>query len=236
MRFDSVLKCMTILLVCAAPAAAQEPQFVREFTTAPFRMFLDTDIGVRAELGFIPPSSDFGASFEYPLWQKLELQGAGSFSPDHKQITHDGHSFSLTGTAIVWPSWRVGVLGEVGYGRLWTSQFAEAGTTPTIGVVIRTRYEYPGRLYFRYSFPTGCVWATPSNPCTLQSKRLQGPTIRQEFQFRPHVRWGVEAGIYHFCDQSNEDEPSIPRTCHWAGTELLFIQFQFPAARRDGPY
>ena len=236
MRFDLVSMLMLILSMWAAPAVAQDVQELIANTNPPPRIFIDSDIGVRAQLGFIPPSRDFGASFEYPLWQRLEIQGAGLFSPDHKQITHDGHSFSLTGTAIVWPSWRVGVLGEVGWGRLYTSQFTEEGTAPTIGVVIRTRYEYPGRLYFRYSFPTGCVWATPSNPCRLQSKRLQGPTIRQEFQVLPHVRWGAEAGIYHFCAQSNEDQPSIPRSCHWGATEMLFVRFQFPAAQRDAAY
>jgi hypothetical protein len=236
MRFDPVSKCLLLLLLCAAPVAAQEPELFRGFETSPLRLFLDTDIGVRAELGFIPPSSDFGASFEYPVWRKLEIQGAGSFSPDKKQITHNGYSFGVTGTGILWSFTSVGLLGQVGYGRLWTSQFTEGGPTPAIGAVIRTRYEYPGRLYIRYLFATGCVWATPSNPCQLQSKRLQGPTVRQEFQFRPHIRWGVEAGIYHFCDQSNENDPAIPRTCHWAGTELVFVRFQFPGGKSDGPY
>lgn len=233
MRCASISKCVLVLFIWAAPGGAQE---VIGNSILPPRIFLDSDIGVRAELGFIPPSRDIGASFEYPLLRNFEIQGLGSFSPDKKQITHDGHSFSVAGTGIWWASRRVGVLGEVGYGRLWTSQFSEGGTAPAIGVVIRTRYEYPGRLYFRYSLPTGCVWATPSNPCKLQSKRLQGPTIRQEFQLRPHVRWGVETGIYHFCDQSNENDPAVPRTCHWAGTELLFIRFQFQGGRKDAPY
>lgn len=236
MRFNAVSKLMLALFIWAAPAAAQDVQEPIADTNPPPRIFIDSDIGVRAQLGFTPPSRDFGASFEYPLWQRLEIQGAGSFSPDHKQITHDGHSLSVVGTAIVWPSLRVGVLGEVGWGRLYTSQFTEGGTTPTIGVVIRTHYEYPGRLYFRYSFATGCVWATPSNPCTLQSKRLQGPTITQEFQVLPHIRWGAEAGIYHFCDQSNENDPAAGRTCHWAGTEMIFVRFQFRAAQRDVAY
>jgi hypothetical protein len=236
MKLGSISKLMLVLFMWAAPVAAQDVQELIANPNPPPRIFIDSDIGVRAELGFIPPSRDFGASFEYPLWQRLEIQGAGSFSPDHKQITHDGHSFSLTGTAIVWPAWRVGLLGEVGYGELYTSQFTEGGTNPKFGVVIRTRYEFPGRLYFRYTIPTGCVWATASNPCTLQSKRLQGTTITQEFQVEPHIRWGVEAGIYHFCDQSNENAPSIPRTCHWAGTEMVFVRFQLRAAQRDAAY
>jgi hypothetical protein len=236
MRFAWVSKLLLVAFLWAAPAGAQDAQELIANTSPPLRIFLDSDIGVASELGFIPPAKDIGASFEYPLWRRLEIQGAGSFSPDKKQITHDGHSFSVSGTAIVWPSWRLGVLGEVGYSRLWTSQFTEAMTSPSFGIVVRTHYEYPGRLYFRYTIPTGCVWATPSNPCTLQSKRLQGPSIRQEFQILPHVRWGAEAGIYHFCDQSNENEPALGRTCHWAGTELVFVRFLFKGAQRDAPY
>jgi len=236
MRFNSVAKLMLVVFMWAAPAAAQNVEGLIANTSSPPRIFLDSDIGVRAELGFIPPSRDFGASIEYPLWRKLEIQGAGSFSPDKKQITDNGHSFSVTGGVIVWPSWRVGVLGEVVYSRLWTSQFVEPVTAPTVGVVIRTHYEYPGRLYFRYTIPTGCAWATPSNPCSLQSKRMQGPSIRQEFQVLPHVRWGAEAGIYHFCDQSNENDPAAGRTCHWAGTELVFVRFLLKGAQRDAPY
>jgi hypothetical protein len=236
MRFGWISKLILILFMWAASAGAQDPHELIVNTSAPPRVFLDSDIGVRAQLGFIPPSRDFGASFEYPLWRRLEIQGTGSFSPDHKQITHNGYSYSLTGTAIIWPWWRVGVLGEVDHGRLWTSQFTEGGTNPTIGVVIRTHYVDPGRLYFSYSFATGCVWATRSNPCTLQSKRLQGPTIRQEFQVLPHIRWGAEWGIYHFCAQSNEDEPSIPRACHWGATEMVFVRIQLRAAQRDAAY
>ncbi len=236
MRFDSVSKLMLVLFIWAVPAGAQDVQGLIANTSPPPRIFLDSDIGLQTQLGFIPPSTDIGVSFEYPLWRRLEIQGAGSFSPDKKQITDDGYSFSVTGTAIVWPSWRVGVLGKVGYGRLWTSQFTEAVTSPSFGVVIRTHYEYPGRLYFRYTIPTGCVWATPSNPCTLQSKRLQGPSIRQEFQLLPHVRWGAEVGIYHFCDQSNENDPAAGRACRWAGTELVFVRFQFKGAQLDSPY
>ena len=236
MRFNSISRLTLVVFMWAAPAAAQDVEGLIANTSPPPRIFLDSDIGVRAELGFIPPSRDFGASLEYPLWRRLEIQGAGSFSPDKKQITDNGHSFSVTGTAIVWPSWRVGVLGEVGYNRLWTSQFIEASAAPAIGVVVRTHYEYPGRLYLRYTIPTGCVWATPSKPCKLQSKRLQGPSIRQEFQLLPHVRWGAEVGIYHFCDQADENEPALGRACRWAGTELVFVRFQFKGAPRDAAY
>jgi len=233
MRPGRILRYFLILSIWTVPARAQETQIASD--TSP-RFFLDSDVGIRAELGFLPPSSDFGASLEIPLLRRIEIQGSASFSPDKKKITDDGHSISAYGTGILWINPRVGALGGVEYGQLWTSQFDEGGYAPFLGAAIRTHYEYPGRLYIRYSIPTGCVWATPSNPCKLQSKRLQGPTFRQEFQLVSHIRAGVEAGIYHFCDQSNEDDPAVPRTCHWAGTELIFIRFQFPAWRRSGGY
>jgi hypothetical protein len=245
MRVDLILRCLLILLIWAAPIKAQETQ-EEPGSKRPIanllssgRVFLDADVGIRAELGFLPPSSDFGMSFELPVkFEKpMEIQGAASFSPDRKKITGDGHSITATAKAIYWINPRVGAFGEAGYGRLWTSQFDEGGgVQPTFGGVIRTHYFYPGRLYISYSIPTCCVWATATNPCQLQSKRLQGFTFRQEFQLRPHIRWGIEAGAYHFCAQGNPEDPAAGRECLWAGTELLFVRFQFPGRRRSEAY
>ncbi len=245
MRVAPIVKCLLILLVSAAPIRAQETEgeprstVTLEQLLSSGRVFLDADVGIRAELGFLPPSSDFGMSFEAPvqLGIPIEIQGAASFSPDKKKITDDGHSIAASTKAIFWINPRVGAFGEAGYGRLWTSQFDEGGgIAPTFGGVIRTQYFYPGRLYISYLIPTGCVWATATNPCKLQSKRLQGFTFRQEFQFRPHIRWGIEAGVYHYCAQGNPEDPAAGRDCLWAGTELLFVRFQFPGWRRGGPY
>ena len=244
MRVNPILKCLLILLVSAAPITAQEERASGANDTLGHLLssglvFLDADVGIRAELGFLPPSSDFGMSFELPVQfdKPIEIQGAASFSPDRKKITGDGHSITATAKAIYWINPRIGAFGEAGYGRLWTSQFDEGGgVQPTFGGVIRTHYFYPGRLYISYSIPTGCVWATATNPCQLQSKRLQGFTFRQEFQFRPHIRWGIEAGAYHFCAQGNPEDPAAGRECLWAGTELLFVRFQLPGQRRSGAY
>ena len=245
MRVGPILKCVLILLVSAGVIKAQETDGEQQSKgtfgnlLSAGQVFLDADIGIRAELGFLPPSSDFGMSFELPVQfeRPIEIQGAASFSPDRKKITGDGHSITATAKAIYWVSPRIGAFGEAGYGRLWTSQFDEGGgVQPTFGGVIRTQFFYPGRLYISYSIPTGCVWATATNPCQLQSKRLQGFTFRQEFQFRPHIRWGIEAGAYHFCAQGNPEDPAAGRECLWAGTELLFVRFQFPGQRRSGAY
>lgn len=236
MRFNLVLRYIPLLLVLAGPAHAQESQEIPAYANSSLRLFLDGDIGVRTMLGFLPPSSDSGVSFEYPRWRRIELQATVSYSPDRKKITGNGNSLVASGTILVWPSERVGVLGEVDSTHLWTSQFNEGGVSPVVGVVARTRYAYPGRLYIKYQFATGCVWATPSNPCTLQSKRLQGTTIRQEFQMRPSLRMGFELGIYHFCAQSNQNEPAIPRSCSWAVTDLVSFRFQFRGLRNGQAY
>jgi hypothetical protein len=162
------------------------------------------------------------------LGMPMEKQEAASFSPDKKKITDDGHSISANGKAIFWFKPRIALLGEAEYGRLWTSQFDEGGIAPAFGAVIGTQYVYPGRLYISYLIPIGCVWATPTNPCNLQSKRLQGFTFREGFQVRPHIGWGIEAGVYHCCAQGNPEDPAAGRDCPWAGTELLFVHFQFP--------
>jgi hypothetical protein len=231
MRFEPISKCLLILLMSATPIGAQETQALTNWSP---RVFLDADVGIRGELGFKIPSSDFGMSFEIPLNRRIEIQGGASYSPDKKVITHNGHSIAARGTGIFWINSRVGALGELDYGHLWTSQFEEGGTGPAFGGVIRTTYIDPGRLYISYSIPTGCVWATRSNPCKLQSKRLQGFNITQEFQIWPRVRGGFTWGIYHFCDQSNPNEPTIPRICHWAGTEVGFVRLEFPAWRKNG--
>jgi len=227
-----LLQCILLVCVMATPGCAQESPS----STAPWtpRLFLDTDVGLRTQLGYEPPASDFGASFEFPMGRRVEVQGRSSFSPDRKYITNDGHSISASSREIFWVNSRIGALGGVGWGTLWTSQFVERGWQPSVGFVIRNDYEKPGRFYLEYLIPVGCVWATPSNPCLLQSKRTQGPRITQEWQLKPHLRLTLGASLYHYCAQSNENEPSIPRNCVWAVTEMLGLRFQFPGWKSVG--
>jgi hypothetical protein len=206
--------------ILATPAAAQDPN-----SSSSPRFFFDTDIGTRTDLGFLPPASDFGASFELPAWQRVEFQGMVSYSPDRKRITHDGHSIDASGTGIVWINSRVGASADFEGYRLQTSQFLKAGWRPSAGIAIRTNFLTPGRFYADYWIGTGCVWATPSSPCKVQSNRISGPTITQEWQMWPHVRIGLNSGIYNFCDQTNPNVP-IPRTCQWGGTALVFMRLQ----------
>lgn len=61
----------------------------------------------------------------------------------------------------------------------------------------------PGRMYISYVFGTGCVWATESNPCSIQPSRLQGVEVDQEFRVWPHLRVALLYGFYNYCDQGN---------------------------------
>jgi len=230
---DTISRTIVLILFGAVSVLAQENGSPVNW---PPRILFDADIGTRGELGFIPPSSDFGIAFEWPIWKRLEIQGSGSFSPDRKQITQDGHSIDISETQILWVSTRFGLSAEVDYHSLWTSQFLKKGWHPYPGFVARTRYFSPGRFYASMAIPTGCVWATPTNPCRLQSNRTVGPIFMQEWQARPRIRIALQGEVLHFCDQSNENEPQIPRICHWAGTEMFVVRFQFPPWKSNENY
>lgn len=71
---------------------------------------------------------------------------------------------------------------------------------------------------------------------SFESNRTIGPTFTQEWQVNPRIRIAVQLSVTHLCDQSNENEPSIPRVCHWAGTEMAVLRFQFPKWQRETLY
>jgi hypothetical protein len=191
------------------------------------RLLLNSEIGSAASLGFKFPATSFGPSIEIPIKNRFEIQSAALYSPDRKFITDDGNALNLSGSAIGFVTSRFGVVGKIERTSLWTSQFHEANWFPSAGVVIRNDYLGPGRVYVSYVFPTGCVWATSSNPCTLQSKRLQGVEVRQDARFGSHKRWGFDFGIYHFCDQSNQNDPQAGRHCHIGGSAMITMSLEF---------
>jgi hypothetical protein len=179
------------------------------------RLLLDSAIGSAASLGFKFPAMSFGPSVEVPFKSRYEFQSTALYSPDRKFITNDGAALNLSGSAIGFVTSRLGITGKVEHTSLWTSQFEESGWVPSAGVVMRNDYLGQGRLYLSYVFPTGCVWATATNPCMVQSKRLQGVEIRQETRNGSHKRWGFDFGIYHFCSQSNQNERRLVATAIW---------------------
>jgi hypothetical protein len=191
------------------------------------RLLLDTEVGSLRSLGYKFPSTAFGPAVEIPLAKHFELQASSAYSPDRKVITNDGHSFKVTGSAMRFIHQRFGLVAGIERSWLWTSQFDKSAWHPSAGIVIRNDYWGPGRLYLNYVLPTGCVWATPSNPCQIQSNRMQGFEVRQDIRSSSYMRWGFKSGIYHFCDQANPNAPQAGRHCHWAATALGTVTFEF---------
>jgi hypothetical protein len=190
------------------------------------RLLLNSEIGTATSLGFKLPAISVGPSVEIPVKSRFEFQSAVLYSPDRKLITDDGNAISLSGSAIGFATSRLGIIGKVERTSLWTSRFDESAWAPSAGVVIRNDYVGPGRLHVTYVFPTGCVWATSGNPCTIQSKRLQGLEVRQDARLGLHKRWGFDFGVYHFCDQSNQNDPQAGRHCHVGGSAMVTLSFE----------
>ena len=190
------------------------------------RLLLDSEIGSAASLGFKFPATSFGPSIELPVENHFEFQSSALYSPDQKLITNDGNALNVSGAAIGFVNSRLGIIGKLEHSSLWTSQFTETNWAPSAGLVLRNNYLGQGRLYATYVFPTGCVWATTTNPCPLQSKRLQGIDLRQDARFGPHQRWGFDFGLYHFCDQSNQNDPAAGRHCHIGGSAMITLSLE----------
>jgi hypothetical protein len=152
------------------------------------RLLFDAEAGSLGSLGYKFPSTAFGPSVKIPFHKRFEFQGSATYSPDRKVITGNGHSLKLSGSAIRFMNNRWGFIATVERSWLWTSQFDKSAWHPSAGIVIRNDYWGPGRLYVNYVFPTGCVWATPNNPCQIQSNRIQGFELRQDVRLSSYMR------------------------------------------------
>src|SRR5713226_1554685 len=197
------------------------------------RLLFDSEIGSQTSLGYKLPSTAFGPSLEIPVAKQMEFQVSSAYSPDRKAITNDGNSLKLSGSAIRFANDRMGFIATLERNWLWTSQFDKSALLPSAGVVFRSDYSGPGRLYLTYVLPTGSVWATTSNPCKIQSNRLQGIEVRQDIRSRSHLRWGLRGGFYRFCDQGNPNDPPAGRKCHFAATTLVTLRFEFHLGSRS---
>jgi hypothetical protein len=195
------------------------------------RLLLDMEIGSETSLGYKLPSTAFGPSLEIPVAKRMEFQASSAYSPDRKAITNDGNSLKVSGSAIGFANRQMGFVATIERNWLWTSQFDKSAWLPSAGVVIRN--DGAGRSYLTYVLPTGCVWATPSNPCKIQSNRLQGIEIRQDIRSASHIRWGFKVGFYRFCDQGNPNDPPAGRKCHFAATTLVTLRFEFHLGGRS---
>ena len=201
------------------------------------RYLANFEFGADSGLGYYFPSLGFGLSTEIPLGNgRLEAQSAFQWSPDRKYITNDGNQLGIGAGGILWATRSVGAYGTVGYSKLWTSQFNKSGWVPAAGFVVRDRwFGFPGRAYFDYLFPTGCQWATASNPCTIMSNRSHGVAFSQEFRLYPHWRFGVNGAWVSFADQGNPLQP-MPRVWHNTGTAYISITYEFRSGSLDEAY
>ena len=191
------------------------------------RLLLDAETGTEAGLGYKSPSFSVGPAIEIPIAKRFEFQASGQYSPDKKAITDNGELADVSGSFVGFATQRVGFIATVERGWLWTSEFDKSAYFPSAGVVLRNDYLGHGRLYVTYTFPTGCVWATPSNPCSIQSNRLQGITLHQDTRSGSHTRWGFEGGLYNYCLEANPSEPQTGRVCRWGATARAILRFEF---------
>lgn len=220
--FVNITVLGSVFLLFSLPACSQE-----SITDQRPRFLLNTELGSEESLGYEFLSFGVGSSLEIPIAKRFEFQGNATYSPDRKAITNDGQSVKIVGSALGFATKRLGFIATSAGSWLWTSQFGERAWLPSVGAVIRNNYLGPGRLYLTYVFPTGCVWATPSNSCKMQSKRLQGIEIKEEIRSNSHGRWGFRGGLYHFCDQGNPNDPQAGRNCHLGVIALATLSFEF---------
>jgi hypothetical protein len=218
------LWCALATLFVSGPMQGQQFSRVR---SRPM-WFVDASVGGDADLGFKQPSRNFGTSVELPLSNRFELDAGVSFSPDNKVVTGNGTQLNGVGSGLFWIKDRFAITGGYEHSTLWTSQFTERVGNPFVGFVVRDNFAHPGRFYLNYFFPTGCVWATASNPCLLQSKRSQGFQFKQEFQLKSYLRFGLGGTIGHSCDQGDPTDPTAGRTCHVDYTMDFHFRLEIP--------
>jgi hypothetical protein len=219
-----------LALVIGPPTGAQA---LPAGVNSPVRWLIDFETGSDEGLGYKLPHLKFGISFERPVG-RIELQGGVAYSPDRKYVTNDGNSLRLESRALGWITGRFAITSSLRHSSLWTSQFNKSALYPAIGFAFRENWgDSPGRFYVDYVLPTGCQWGTS---CPIQSNRVQGPEFYWETLMYSHFRLGLETGIYHILDQSNNLRPDIPRIGSWTGDTHLVMRFEFPSQRMDKPY
>ena len=260
MRFRlSVLALVLELLACTT-AKAQNFRQVFSSSMGSSRWLIDTEIGSATGLGFKFPHMALGFTMERPI-KRAELQTHFLVSPDVKSFARSGHDYQTGVTGLVWLTHRIAAQGGVSYSIYWSaipnqsacipddlypggcryeytySPYHKGGTTLFVGAVMRDSwFGSPGRFYIQYYVPTGCQWATPSNPCQIQSSRTQGIGFQQEFRLWEHWRVGLKGAWLRYADQSNPYAPELGRTWHNTGTMTAIIRFEMGSFRLRSEY
>lgn len=227
------------------------------------RIVLDTQVGDYAGLGFAPPHAGWALDLEMPLGgatsysaiaqggRRFEYQPTITFSLDRKTGSMSSFSLNVRNEGIVWLNHRLGAEGGIEYAGYWQGSPPATASNPvpvgfyglhklewvpSTGLVVRNALRgRPGRLYVDYLFQTGCQRATPSNPCQVQSPRTQGVQAAQEFRVWSFVRIGGEIAVVHYYDQSNQNDPTVPRVGHTTAYGTLHFKVEWPyASTRSG--
>ena len=216
------------LALLATPCYAQNRPMV----------LLDTTVGFEGALGYKLPTILEGVSFELPFKKRFELQSTIDGGSTRKEITNDGLTFRTRTQFIYWVNNKFGAFGGLGTSDLWTSQFNKSATTTLFGVVFKNHFgpvnqpgTLAGRVYVSYLLPTGCQWATNSNPCTLQSSRLQGVQLYPEWRITRNLRFGIRMAVLHGLEQGNPKQPSAGRIGYVTFSSDVVLRFQFPGAK-----
>ena len=256
MRFRLLFIALMLVLGFWMPCHGQSLKKLFSSSMSPNRLLLDSEFGSATGMGFKFPHMAFGFSVERPI-SHVELQSNFLVSPDVKSFAHSGHDYNFGGKALVWITRRVAVQVGMSYSIYWSAipnygpcilddlysggcryeetsstPYHKAGKTPFVGVVIRDSwFGSPGRLYLQYYFPTGCEWATASNPCDIQSSRIQGIGAEQEFRLFEHVRVGFKAKWIRYADQSNQYAPQLGRVWHNTSTMTATIRYEMGSAQ-----
>lgn len=188
-------------------------------------------------LGFRDPHLAIGATTETKihrlfLWQQFLI------SPDVKQGRNRGHdiAYGVTADFNVWH--HMGPLVGYSYSKYWSGRveknsdvvvdrYSKGGGHPVVGAaILDSWYGAPGRFVVEYHFPSGCVYATASDPCPITSPRTRALTFSQEFELWHKLRLGVLGGWLNYGDQVNPNAPNVPQSRHNTGYVTATVRYE----------
>ncbi len=196
--------------------------------------------GLEAELPFGPPLRAGGLRFEYQpsfavlFGPKLSQRNGAIESQQYVEVHNQG---------LIWVIHRLAAEGGYKYASYWaeganqgplfqnqTYTLHRSGWAPDLGVAVRDAWAgRPGRFYASYVFPTGCLRATFSNPCVVQSPGMHGVEMMEEIRATSYLRVGVELAAVRYYDPSASDVPGAPRIGRTGIYANIRLKFEWPA-------
>lgn len=165
-------------------------------------LFATTAVGP-AQLGF---RSHKSVGFAEELTRsRFYERGAFEVTPDVKTFASHGHSVGGYVSLGVRIAPRVSPLFEYSLSEYWSAvdrvPYTKTQRSPEVGVFIDDKI---GGLTVTYAIPTGCVYATKSNPCVLTSPRERGVVGSQYLSLLGgRLRSGFTLGWLNVGDQLN---------------------------------